>query len=426
MDTMIRCFYGFANGKSEMQRNNIYTRLTSVKTKGKTYSGVLYEGKRFSYTEYIRQLVKESDDLQVVERDGKKEYRIMFPNHTMVQLNKTQYDFAVYLKENGFQDDAKAEAFYDQQQAEAIERAKKEKADEQAAAEKRIAYNIAKHEFEEKLQKWIDETESSNPYAVAVAMKTATDSGYNYNVRLLRALALMKHVDYMQESEATSQLYRNALRESLYMGNKTSRRLFQLYSGLKLPNTEKGTTEVLEQWYSSPKVMTDEELQAIPKPARTRRSSDTVAIMDILAENADSPKLKPALMKGRDGEWMLFNSTRIYTLSAPDPSIPTYEDEVMLKEGYRLVDQYSMNLYDPLDRDWSLKTIKSFMKEDEKANFKIDPNCYYWVNPLFLREALTILGDDVNTLFFRVNHMVVAKSDRGLALICMTSAASHN
>ena len=423
MDTMIRCFYGFANGKSEMQRNNIYTRLTSVKTKGKTYSGVLYEGKRFSYTEYIRQLVKESDDLQVAERDGKKEYRIMFPNHTMVQLNKTQYDFAVYLKENGFQDDAKAEAFYDQQQAEAIERAKKEKADEQAAAEKRIAYNIAKHEFEEKLQKWIDETESSNPYAVAVAMKTATDSGYNYNVRLLRVLALMKHSEYMQESETASQIYRNAIRESLYMGNKTSRKLFQVYSGLKLPNTEKGTTEVLERWLSSPKTFTDEEVQSAPKPTRTRRSSDTIAIMDILAENNGYPNLKPALMKGRDGEWMLFNSTRIYVLSSPDPSIPTYEDDVMVKSGYGMVDQYTANLYDPLDRDWTLKTIKSFMKEYENANFQIDPKCTFWINPLFLREALTILGDDPNTLFYRNNHMIVARSERGIALMCMTRAA---
>lgn len=421
MDTMIRCFYGFANGKSEMQRNNIYTHLTSVKTKGKTYSGVLYEGKRFSYTEYIRQLVKESDDLQVAERDGKKEYRIMFPNHTMVQLNKTQYDFAVYVKENGFADDAKAEAFYAQEQQALREQHDKEKADEEAAAKKRKEYSAQNTAMDALLDQWVLDMEKEHPHAMAVARKIAADHGYAYNARLLRILALMHNSKLLHDSAVARELYQRKMRESLYTGNKVSRKLFQLYSGMTLPNTEKGTAEVLEAWYKSPAVMTDDELLSAPKKKRTRRSSEAIAIMSILEENKGSSKLKPALLKGRENpeqEYLLFNNSRIYILYHPDPCIPVVEDEIMVPLAYHKMDEYCANLYNPIDREWTLKTIKAFIEENHPVRFKIVENTRFkYINPLFLQEALIILGSD--TLFYQKDCMVMAKSERGMALMCM-------
>lgn len=426
MNTRTLCFFGFADQKSEMQKSNIYARLSSVRRRGQSYSGVNYNGKQYSYTEYIRQLVKEAVEFRIVDHDGKKEYRIMFPNHMMVTLNKTQYDFAVYLKENGYEDDAKADAYYAQYSKESAEKYEREKAEEQAAAERRVQYNIRKHEFESSLDQWIAETEQSHPYAVSIAQKKSEDLGYPYNHRLMRVLALMCHSEMLNESDVAQEMFNKAIRESLYVGNKVSRKLFELYSGFKLPSTEKGTTEALEQWLQSPVVLTDEALLAIPKQKRTRRSSDTVAIMDILEENSESPKLKCALLKGREvtehgitgNEYMLFNSTRIYILYHPDPSIPVYEDEVMCKAGYNLVDANCANLFDCIDREWTLKTIKTFMKEYPDSNFKIvEDYSLAWINPLFLKEALIILGEE--SVFYRYKHFIVAKSERGMALMCM-------
>ena len=429
MNPMARCFYGFADGKTEMQKSNIYSRLSSAKRKGTTYHGVNYNGVRYSYMEYIRQLVKESEDLLVVERDGKKEYRVVFPDHMMVVLNKTQFDFACYLKENGFADDAKAEAFYEKEQQAMREQYDREKAEEQAAAEKRIAYNVEKHAFNDSLNQWMLEMEQLHPNAVLVAKKMAADHGYSYGLQLLRILALMHHAEMLEGSSAACELYKKSMRESLYTGNKVSRKLFQLYSGMKLPATVSGTNEALEKWFQSPIVMTDEELAGKPKEKRTRRSSETIAILRILEENEGNVNLYPALYKGRyneqlrDQEYMLFNGNRIYILYHPDPSIPVVKEsaasEKMVQFGYHKVDEYT-NLYDPIDRDWTLKTIREYMEKYPGRGFQIDnrhTETYLRINPMYLQEALVILGEDA--VFYHQKYMTIAKSERGLALMCM-------
>ena len=420
MNLMARCFYGFASDKTEMQRNNIYSRLTSVRRKGTTYTGVNYNGTRYSYTEYYRQLVKEAEDLNAVERNGKTEYRFVFPNHMIIPLNKTQYEFALYLKENGFADDAKAEAFYAQEQQALREQHDKEKADEEAATEKRKEYSAQNKAMDSLLDQWVLDMEKEHPHAMAVARKISADHGYAYNARLLRILALMHNSKLLHDSAVARELYQRKMRESLYTDNKVSRKLFQLYSGMALPNTEKGTAEVLEKWYESPVVMTDEELLSTPKKKRTRRSSEAIAIMNILEENADNDKLKTALLKGRETpeqEYMLFNANRIYILYHPDPCIPIAEDETMSQYGYRMVDEYCSNLYDPIDREWTLKTIKTFMNDHPDSDFLVVNDDRLFVNPLFLQEALVILGDDA--IFYRNKWFIIAKSDRGMAMMCM-------
>lgn len=156
-----------------------------------------------------------------------------------LQLNKSQYDFAVWVTENfSTLDDAlKADADYTEKLRKAEEEAEKQEL-ERIAEEQRI-----KAEREQYHEYAMSEAEKLIDTKICELYKQTMIKIYGEDYRIyLRGLML-----YVCAREIENPLAKDMLVHWLYNDNKGSIKFFEIVSGCKLPKTYKKRVEFLQQ-----------------------------------------------------------------------------------------------------------------------------------------------------------------------------------
>ncbi len=196
-----------------------------------------------SYKDFIILLLFQKFWLPI-ERDiynGDTEYLILDLLGTSkngYKVNKTQYDFAVFLNQNF--DDMDAIKAYDeneqQKQKERLGREQREQEEEKERAEERKAEALRfRTVIDDESVCYLGtaaETKKNEIYA-----KILKDTHPELNIAPLTLIALANHID----EEAA----RVELRNWLHTQNKASTKLFEWYTGVKLPKTVKARAEFI-------------------------------------------------------------------------------------------------------------------------------------------------------------------------------------
>lgn len=156
-----------------------------------------------------------------------------------LQLNKSQYDFAVWVTENfNTLDDAlKADAEYTEKLRKAAEEAERQELERIEAEQKRKA---EREQYEEYA---MSEAEKLIDTKICELYKQTMIKTYGEDYRIgLRGLML-----YVCAREIENPLAKDMLVYWLYNDNKGSIKFFEIVSGCKLPKTYKKRVEFLQQ-----------------------------------------------------------------------------------------------------------------------------------------------------------------------------------
>lgn len=152
------------------------------------------------------------------------------------EVNKTAYDYAIHLVENGFLDDSAAHEYVlvEQQQREAEEEA--QALQEAKEREDREREEQGRNEF----RQWLNDQalNYNNNRNLQIAQNAFIRDHGKENPRIVLLLVMIDNIDIPE--------CKHALKEWLHYGNKTSKKVFHLITGIKLPNTDKGTMEILD------------------------------------------------------------------------------------------------------------------------------------------------------------------------------------
>lgn len=245
-------FYGYTDSMSPAQKALVEKRLT---THGR-YTGVSYHGKQYSYPEYIRLLIKQGGDfISRKESSGKTVYGLYVDvevpcptggvqsltakdRRAYEVLTKTQYDFAVYLRENHFDDDAVAQAFETEEKERIAREATAQVEREEAERYEEEAEHARREDFERLLIEKTQEIFDAHPevYVAVHDLFMNKIGGYrSNNGKVVGAISLMP-----------DPLARERLQELLRPVNKGSRACFELLTGLTLPEGARDTTQFVE------------------------------------------------------------------------------------------------------------------------------------------------------------------------------------
>lgn len=236
-------YLGFTDNMKPMQK----ARAEKTLDNKKRYNGTVMTNKQFAVNQIIEGSIPEiKDDVCHWSRKlddytkPKTEYYIKTKDNSYWTIEKTLYDFAVYLIAKEFTNEATIESFikYEQEQQEA---------EQQRLEQERLTQEQEKKDHEEKVnefQSWVDnQVESYNNSEQLKILKeifiAEIGDFYNNQIRLLI------YIDNIDDSK-----YGNWCRESLiswlHSGNTTSKKVFYHVTGIKLPVTNKGTYEILD------------------------------------------------------------------------------------------------------------------------------------------------------------------------------------
>lgn len=412
------CFYGYTDNMSGVEKVRTENALSTRKIGKVTYKLVNYNDVVYSYTEYIRQMLKDGLTLREDNSGKRTEYSLVYPNGFYIEITKTQYGFAKYLLENGFVDDEKAYMF----QNEIVE--KQKQAEEQAKS--------IQEETERKQQEWLERkesydhkvgiydtyTEKNFPHAVDIAHIIASKEGFSYNAHNLRVLTLLTHPELINDS-GTRNFYEEELGELLNRHNHISRKLFTEYSGIAIGNVD----DAVKTWMDNPVVM-------LPQKKASESAGRTVlqkAIDGIIADNGCDCRLpEGAFMRG--DHFIIFNAYRAFHLNEKVDGIHMVDGTPFEKEK-ALFDRFSSTT----DRKeviipHSYKEMSDWKKNNKGMLYGLvdayptgDNKTHGFINPKYLEEALRILGLDVIAYFCK-NWSVYLSSPKGEGVIlCVRS-----
>lgn len=152
------------------------------------------------------------------------------------EINKTEYDYACYLVENGFLDASTAQEYItdEQEQKEAEKQA--QALQEKREREERERVQQEENEFNEWLRK--QALNYNNDRNIKIAQAEFIKDHGRENPRVTLLLVLIDNIDNPKCKER--------LKEWLHYRNKTSKKVFHLVTGIKLPNTDKETMALLD------------------------------------------------------------------------------------------------------------------------------------------------------------------------------------
>ena len=251
-------FYGFTDSMEPRMKGMTEKRLKTLSYKGKVYNRVKFQGESMTFPEYYRMLSQQCVAFDSVESNGKTTYRAITPEGSYYPLNKTQFDFCRYLKAHGFDDNDKAAAYRQ------METQKAEQAEKEADAAKAVAEEMEKKKAEqwraynEKLLGLMGKVAADYPDAMKIAAKYADkyrfppDTRDELTIRLFRVPAILLNYESLMADALTNQFCDSNLSSYLETRNQCSRRLFQYFTGIKLPPTNRDTKAVLEKWKENP------------------------------------------------------------------------------------------------------------------------------------------------------------------------------
>jgi len=232
-------FLGFTDTLTPMQK----AKAEKILSDSKNYNGTIMSNKQFIFNQLISgstpQLI---ENYQYYKRDGeltkpKTDYRIKCQDDSFYQVEKTLYNFAVHIVENGFTEKQKTTEFITEEQTKLAQLAQEEFNRKQQEKQHKELLKQQKQEFDS----WLSEQAEnySDNVKLDIAKSIFLDCQGDYNeLYLCKLLVTIDNIDILA--------CKDKLKNSLYSHNKTSKKVFYHLTGVKLPATDKGTMEILD------------------------------------------------------------------------------------------------------------------------------------------------------------------------------------
>lgn len=235
-------YFSFTDNMNPMKKQKVENTLDKLTR----YDGVVYKDKEliykkllegakprieYNYSYYSRKLddyIKPKDD-----------YRIEWDENGTVfyHISKTLYDYAIYLLENDFIDEQKANAFIVEEQNRIELEKQKQIEQEQKQKEEQQARIQAAEDF----KNWHNEQASNynNTEKLDLAREIFLNEIGQYNdFQLKRLLVLIENID-----NPDCKVY---LKNWLHSGNTASKKIFTHITGIRLHPTNKRTEAILD------------------------------------------------------------------------------------------------------------------------------------------------------------------------------------
>lgn len=221
-------FLGFTDSMTAMQRGRVEKVLTKV---------FRYDGYVMERRDHILNLIIKGNDVFTYE-DNKTSYgiRVEKGSSRFYPITKNEYDFGMYLIENGF---TTSDAVVSKIDAETEE--KKRIAEEHAEAERiRLEEIQRKREEEKAFKDWIKEELNNYPDSEKKALHSEIFTDLYGTVREWNHTSLIL-IDHFDDPRCKAELH-----QYLAIHNKGTRKYFECVSGLKLPKTNKETMAFID------------------------------------------------------------------------------------------------------------------------------------------------------------------------------------
>jgi hypothetical protein len=254
-------YFGFTDNMSSMQKQRAENTLNNLTR----YNGVVYTDKEFIYLRLVegaKPKIEYNYSYYSRKLDGytkpKNDYRI--GNNDSFNINKTLYDYAVYLVENDFINEEKSKCFItDEQNKIELEKQKQIEQDRKEKEEKQAAIKA-----EEEFKNWHKEQANNynNDERLELAREIFLQEIGEYNdLQLKRLLVLIENIDNIN--------CREKLKDWLHSGNTASKKVFYHITGVKLPSTNKGTMPIL-------KIISADDFTGIIPYKKRKEKSETI------------------------------------------------------------------------------------------------------------------------------------------------------
>lgn len=258
-------YLGFTDNMKPMQR----ARAEKLLDDRKRYNGTILTNKQFIVNHIMDGCIPRfKDDISYYSKKTneytkpKTEYYLYTKDDTRWTIEKTLYNFAVYLIAKELINEITIKAFikYEQEQKE-IEQQKLE--------QEKLAQEKAKKDQEEKMiefHSWVTEQikQYNNNSKMILMQNIWEDEIGNFNGDMIKLLIYIDNIDNFKYGN----LCRECLVNWLHSGNKTSKKVFYHVTGIKLPTTNKGTIEILNN------IITSQYKDTVPYKKRQKHEKD--------------------------------------------------------------------------------------------------------------------------------------------------------
>ena len=237
-----KTLFGFGENKSNLGK----ARAQKLLSQGIRDNGKVYAYSEYWYNKLLRGDTPEKiENYQYYKRDGeltapKTVYRLYDSGKEYyLEINKTVYDYCCHILNNDFLNESVAEAFIQNEQEYNLEQ---DKLAEQNELEEQKAIEDA--EQKELVWKvWLSQQiKDYKDFHVA-----STVENIYLKKGILESKYISRKVLVLIENIKIDRC-RNELKDLLHNGNPASKKVFSFMTGIKLPNTEKGTRLAIDEY----------------------------------------------------------------------------------------------------------------------------------------------------------------------------------
>ncbi|HHU81232.1 MAG TPA: hypothetical protein GXZ35_07920 [Acholeplasmataceae bacterium] len=224
-------YFGFTDNMKPMQK----AKVEKILDKKKRFDGVILTNKEFIYRELKSGLITEvKENYQYYKRDGeltkpKTEYRLKSPDNSYWTIEKTLFNYANYISENGFLDEQRAKEFIITEQNR-LRRAEQERIN-QEQKEKEVIEKAKQEKIE--FDQWL--TAAAQNYSdtekLQILKDIFTKEFGNFSGNSIKLLVLIDNFDNPQ--------CKAEIREWLAYFNTASLKTFYAITGINLGKTDK-------------------------------------------------------------------------------------------------------------------------------------------------------------------------------------------
>jgi len=232
-------YLGFTDNMKPMQR----ARAEKLLDDKKRYNGTVLTNKQFALNQIMEGCIPQiKDDVCHYSRklhdytQPKTEYYLKTKDDPYWTIEKTLYNFAVYLITKEFTYEARVETFIKEEQDKKV-------VEQQKIEQEKLAQQQIKEDQEQakiNFKNWINEQVENynNSEQVELLEEIRLAELGEFSQRSIRLLVFIDNID--------NPMCREELKGWLHSGNPTSKKVFYHITGIKLPSTNKGTYEVLD------------------------------------------------------------------------------------------------------------------------------------------------------------------------------------
>lgn len=229
-----------------------YTRNMKEITRGKVLKTlnklIRYENKVMNRIEFIASILVKGYEPKVIKNyrtysQKLKDYTkartqcVMSKDSSIHEITKTEYDFAIWMIENNLVTENNIKDYEIKEENIVLSKLAKEKEELEKIEQERHE----KMQDNIKFEKWLEEQAKEyldKKDARIDAMTTIyNDNGLSMSINFIKIIVCIDNIDNIK--------CKSKLKEVLHTGNQTSKKVFYYMSGIKLPNTNKGTYDLI-------------------------------------------------------------------------------------------------------------------------------------------------------------------------------------